>query len=167
MPQVTKNLRDGELVVKDGAGTPASITLALDEGDLRITEYEDTIKVLDRGTLSHERMGDERPVEFSFTAKYVELMKQTGASDPTLYEALRKIGGASGWTSTQTDGGDVYTVTMVFTITSPTGGEENETITLSLAHAEQIEFSEGDEYNTVSVTGTAFMANLKSALAKV
>ena len=150
MPQVTKNLRDSTIVMNDNVAE--TITLAIEEGDLAYTEADGVVRVLDRGDLSHMRQGDEAAVEGSMSMKYVEFIKQTGAVNPTAYEALSQTGGAAAWVSTNADGGDVYTLEMVVTIVSPTTGEDDETITFAFLHAENIEFNEGDEYNTLSFT---------------
>jgi len=151
---VTKNLRDGTLVLSD-SGAANSITLACEEGDLRFAESNAVINVLDRGDLSHMRQGDEVPVTLSWTLKFIELISSdTGI--PTAYEAIKNIQAASGWTSTNTDGGDVFTLDMVFTISTPTATEKDEIITFANAHG-AMEFAEGDEYNTLAFTGEAFI----------
>lgn len=166
MPKVTKNLRDGELVVKDGTTPTANdITVALDEGDLGIDETLNTVNVLDRGSLDHMRQGDEEPVRVTFTLKFVEYLKQSGDSDPSVYEVLTQQGGAAAWASTNDDGGDVFTLTLEFTIASPTSGDQDETITLTKFHPTSISFKEGDEYNTLGVEGEAFIT--RPSVAKV
>ena len=70
---IVRNLRDGELVIKDGTpGTPQSLTVLLDEGDLRWTVRSQTIEVKDRGSIAagHTRQGDDESVALSFTAKW-------------------------------------------------------------------------------------------------
>ena len=149
----TKNLRDGELVISDGGSE--SVTVALDEGDLTISEVQNLINVLDRGALDHRRLGDEVPVAVSFSLKFVEFIGGSG-SNPTPYEALKQIGNAAAWESTED--GDVYAVNLVFTVTDPEGGDDEE-ITLSDFAHESIEFAEGDEYNTLTVDGSAFVTS--------
>ena len=151
MGQVTKNLQDGELVVNDNVAE--TITVALDVGDLRFTEHRAVKQIDDRETLSHMRKGPEAPVDVSVSAKFVEMIKQTGASDPTLREALLGIGAAAAWVSTGGDSCDVHCVELVFTIVSCTTGEDYETITFAKFHAETVEFSEGSDYNVISVSG--------------
>lgn len=153
---VTKNLRDGELKVEDGTTPVNSVTVALDEGDLSYEETKNVINVLDRGTLSHMRSGDDVPVKVSFTLKFVEFLKQS-AGTTTIYEALKKIGGASAWTTTNTDGGGVYTLKLVFTISTPVTADKAEIITFNLFHHTSISFKEGDEYDTLAVDGEAFI----------
>jgi hypothetical protein len=148
---LTRNLRDGELKIKDGGSE--EITVALDEGDLTISETQNLINVLDRGTLDHRRQGDEAPVAVSVTLKFVEYIGGSG-QPATPYEALKQIGNASGWVSTSNS--DVYAVDLEFTIDDPDGGDD-EKISLNDFAFESIEFAEGDEYNTLTVDGTAFV----------
>jgi hypothetical protein len=156
-PQVTKNLRDAVLKIKDGTTpTALEIEVVLDEGDLSADETLNTMNILDRGSLDHMRPGDEEPVKVTFTTKFVEYRQQAGAPDPTPYEALKKIGGAASWVSTN-QCGEVYCVDLEFTIASPTSGEVDEVITFPDFHPNTISFKEGDEYNTLAVDGEAFV----------
>lgn len=157
MADVTKNLRDATMKIEDGAGTPNSITLALEEGDLSYAIKQNVINVLDRGSLSHQREGDEEPVTGSFTVKYVELIKQTASSNPTPYEALTQTGAAASWTSTNTDGGGVYNTSIILEINDPDATNQDERTTLSKVRATSIDFSEGDEYNTLAFEFQAFV----------
>jgi len=148
---LTRNLRDGELKIKDGGSE--EITVALDEGDLTVGETQNLINVLDRGALDHRRPGDEDPVAVSFTLKFVEYIGGSG-QPATPYEALKQIGNAAAWQSTSAS--DVYAVNLEFTIDNPDGGDD-EKVTLDDFAYESIEFAEGDEYNTLTVDGTAFV----------
>lgn len=155
---VTKNLRDGVFTVIDGTLPIAkSFELVLDSGDLTWTEVQNVNQITDRGVLSHMRKGDEEAIAVSFSIKYVELRKQTAASIPTLYEVLKFIGAASGWTSTNDDCGDVKTLTLQFDITSPCGLDEGERFTFTKFYQTSIEFAEGDEFNTLNVEGVGFV----------
>lgn len=146
----TKNLRDAELEIQ----SDTNVTVVLDEGDLRFTVHRNKINILDRGTLSHMRKGDEQPVDVSWTCKFIDFGIQSGATS-SVYDILTQTGTASAYTGTNTDEGDVYTTDLVFTITAPDAGTE--VVTFTLFAIDTIEFAEGDEYNTLTVTGTAFI----------
>lgn len=148
----TRNLRDGVLTVKaPGSGkTTAWHTVALDEGDLSWTETQNVIEVSDRGVLSHIRKGDEAPMEVNFTLKYQSLEATTGT---TCYEALKGVDGASNWKSTRDE--DVYCVSLQFEVLDTSDSTE-ETIMFTDFFWTSIEFGEGDEYNTLSVTGRTY-----------
>ena len=154
---VTKNLRDGLIKLQDNAAANET-TLILDSGDLNYTENPNpVINVLDRGDLSHMRQGDEVPVTLSFSVKFTELISQ-GSTPVTLREALLLVEGASAWTSSNDDGGDVSTIDIEFLILSPTSGEQNELLTFTKVHG-SLEFAEGDEFNTLSFEGEAFITS--------
>lgn len=153
---ITKNLRDGQLVINDGTGTPLTLTLALDEGDLSFTINQNTIQVRDRGVLSHTRPGDQATVDMSFSAKWVELLGATLTvpTEDTLYEMVNNVDD----TYTSTSGaGEQYTLEYVFTITDPAGGATtDQQITFAKCYKTSFVCAEGDEYNTMSYTGVDF-----------
>lgn len=155
---LTRNLRDGELVIKDGSsGTPKSLTLLLDEGDLTWTERSHTIEVKDRGSvrLGHTRKGNEESVTLSFSAKWTQLIgKAANSADPLqLYEFLNFVS-ELGLTSTSA-GGQQDTLRLEFTVYDP-AGVANEKIIFSKVYRETLTMSEGNEFNQISFSGRDF-----------
>ena len=147
----TRNLRDGQLQLKDGATpTPNALTLDLLEGNLTWSVKTNVITVLDRGTIDHQRAGDDSPMEISFSAKVVNLSDVT---TPTLYDALHKYRSAAGWTSTETDS-DLFHLNLNFTLDDPTDASAgtDEHIAFGSVAVTSFDFSEGDEYSTVAVS---------------
>jgi len=153
---VTKNLRDATIVFKDGSAPPNMIALVCEEGDTTWRESHAIVNVLDRGSLSHLRAGDEAPIEGSMTLKFKQFIMQTSDSTPEPYEVLRGIGGAASWISTNPDGGDVVAFDMDVFIASPTSGEENDYIAFTKVVATEVTFTEGAEYDTLAFNFTAF-----------
>ena len=155
----TKNMRDGSIKVSDGTlPTANELLIALSGGDLEWTEERNVTAILDRGKLSHFRGGDEVPVSVSFSLKYVELIKQAFAAEPTLYEALKFLGAASGWQTTNADEcSDIKTLDLTFLIASPCPSEEDEEVVFSKFYYTSINPKEGEEFNTIDVEGTAFI----------
>ena len=156
---LTRNLRDGELKIKDGtSGTPQSLTVLLDEGDLRWSVRSRTIEVKDRGSIAagHTRKGDEESVSLSFTAKWTQLLgKSASGADPLqLYELLMFASGANVVSTSQT--GEQDTLTLEFTVIDPAGAA-SERITFSKVYRESLTMSEGDESNLIAFTGRAFI----------
>lgn len=151
---LTRNLRDGQLVVRDGAGTPKTFTLTLDEGDLNWTETTETREIMDRGALDHTRPGNEVACDLNFSTKWNQLISFTGNSSDgnVLYEMVNNLG--SNYTSTSGTG-QQFTLEYVFTVTSPTGSG-GETVTFAKVFKTTMDMSEGDEYNTVSFSGRDF-----------
>lgn len=152
---LTRNLRDGELVIKDGSGT--LLTVLLDQGDLTWTQRQQTIEVKDRGSISggHLRKGDEESTTLSFTAKWTQLIgKSASSGDPLqLYETLTFQSG-SGVTSTS-PAGQQQTLTFEFTVIDP-AGVASEKISFSKVYRETLTMSEGDESNLIAFSGRAF-----------
>ncbi len=159
--RATRNLRDDELRIYDATPAVNLTIVALDSGDLAWEstrpQGRNAINVLDRGSLSHLRPGDEAPVRLTFTIKYVECYKQTVNLPATAYEAIHHIGSAAGWVTTNNDNGGVYTLDMDFIITAPNdSSEESEMISFRKVHGD-VNFTEGDEFNTLAFDGEAFM----------
>lgn len=157
---LTRNLRDGELVIKDGtSGTPKSLTVLLDEGDLRWVVRARTIEVKDRGSIAagHTRKGDEESVSLSFTAKWTQLLgKAANAADPLqLYEMLMFASGA-GIVSTSA-AGEQDTLTFEFTVVDP-AGTASERIRFTKVYRESLTMTEGDEANLIAFSGRSFAA---------
>lgn len=154
---ITRNLRDGELAIKDGSSTPVSLTVLLDEGDLTWTQRQQTIEVKDRGSIAagHTRKGDEESVSISFTAKWTQLLGQSvDALDPhQLYETLMFLPGAN--VASTSAPGEQETLTFEFTVLDP-AGEASEKVTFEKVYRESLTMSEGDDANLIAFSGRAF-----------
>jgi hypothetical protein len=120
----TLELHDGAnhvLVVKVGDGT-----VTYDEK--RSVEY-----LLDRGLIDEVRLGDQIPMDVSFTIKWVHIMSISGdpvANIPTPDEVLKQIGAASGYTSSDSDSCRPYAVDVVINFTPLCSTEVKENIVL-------------------------------------
>lgn len=154
---LVRNLRDGELVIKDGSSPANSLTVLLDEGDLSWTQRVRTIEVKDRGSIAagHTRKGDDESVSLSFSAKWTQLLgKSANGADPLQLYELLTFAGALGLTSTSGDG-QQDTLQFEFTVTDPTGAA-SEKITFARVYRESLTMSEGGDYNVISFTGRDF-----------
>jgi hypothetical protein len=155
--QLTRNLRDGELVIKDGSTPAKSLTVVLDEGDLSWTQRQKTIEVKDRGSIAagHLRKGDDESVQLSFTARWTQLIgKSADSADPLqLYETLTLAAG-SGVASTSS-AGQRETLTFEFTVADPSGAA-SERITFTKVYRETLTMSEGDDANLIVFNGRSF-----------
>lgn len=145
-----KNLRNGTMIIQDGAATPQSITLTLDTGDLSWEETDNLNVVRDRGDLSGLTKGDEEPVTGSFSIKFQQFIKQSFEADPTAYEALKNIGAAASWATTDPNNCGTFATRIIFEIASCVAGESSERITFEKVHLTKNNFEEGDENNTLS-----------------
>ncbi|MEW4490976.1 hypothetical protein AB1L42_23045 [Thalassoglobus sp. JC818] len=156
---ITRNLRDGELTIRDD-GAAGAITVLLDEGDLTWTERRNTIEIKDRGSIAggHTRNGDDESVTLSFTAKWTQLVGYSVASvDPRqLYEFLTFQPGA-GVESTSPQG-EQQTLTFEFNVIDP-AGEASERVTFHKVYRETLTMSEGEQANLISFNGRAFQTS--------
>jgi hypothetical protein len=147
-----RSLRDGVVKIADAGGTGGAnvVTVDLEDGGLSYTERTPVNIIKDRGVLSHARLGEEEPVDLSLAMKFQSLT--THVAIPP-YEALKKIGGAAAWVSDEPNS-DVYAVIIEIVIDDPAGGAD-ETLTFARFCPEEIAFTEGDEYDTLTVSGRA------------
>lgn len=155
--QLTRNLRDGELVLRDGSEPPLTLTVLLDEGDLTWTQRQRTLEIKDRGSIAdgHTRRGDDESVSLSFTAKWTQLIgRSVNSADPLqLYELLMFADGA-GAASTSSPG-EQQTLTLEFTVRDP-AGLAGEKILFEKVYRETLTMSEGSESNLIAFSGRAF-----------
>lgn len=154
MSALTRNLRDGALVLKDGTGTPKTLTLLLDEGDLSWTETLDTKEISDRGVLDHTRPGSQVSCQMDFSLKWTQLISKTvsTALDYVAYEFLNNIGGGL---TTTSGTGQQFTLKHEFTVSDP-AGVRGELITFAKVFLNTMTMGEGDEYNTIRFSGRDF-----------
>lgn len=147
-----RSLRDGLIKIADNSGTGGAnvITVAVEEGDLSFTERHPANVILDRGVIDHARKANDEPVELSFSIRF-QYFLGGGVINP--YEALTKTSGASAWVSDLANT-DVYAVQIEFTIDDPAGGAD-EVLLFNNFIPEEIQFSEGDPHDTLSVSGRA------------
>jgi len=150
-----KSLRDAVLTVIDGTTpTPNEVEVLVASGDLSIRETREYKEILDRGTLHQLKSGDEVPMDISFSARFHGY--QVADSGENAIEAIMGRGGASGYTSTLDATTNVYTTNLRWDLKDKDASTE-ETVTLSHFYPTSLEVSEGDDANTYTVTGRAFV----------
>jgi len=146
------DIKDAVLKIIDGGvnstGTPAaqqSIEVTIGEGNLTYTENKNIEYVPDRGNLAsgEVREGDEAPVDVTFDFKWEFITGTTPSTTgdvPTVEDALKRIGPAAAWVSTDSDACRPYAVDLELTHTPTAGCGDIETLTFpdfrhdSLAH---------------------------------
>lgn len=104
VPYAEIDLKKTTLKIKDGTGTPNEVEIKLGDGNFTWTENRDIEYTPDRGILDEVKENDEQPMDISFEFKwdYIEGSPSSGAL-PTVYEAIKGIGNASSWISTDPD----------------------------------------------------------------
>lgn len=152
-----KDLADGTITLMDGTTpTPNSVVFAIEEGNLSFQVQQPKYNILDRGSLSHQRLADEVPVTGSVSIYYVQALKQSGDTTPEVYEAVQFIGAAASWVSTNDDNGDVKNLDMKYEIVNPDSTLESERITFQKTHFSNISVEEGRP-NKISFDFEAFV----------
>jgi hypothetical protein len=157
MADRVKNLRDGQLVVKDGSGTPKTITVLFATGDLQWTEAKDNKIVMNRGSMHHARTGNDVPLKMSFSAGWVQLIgKSVSAGESVqLLEILTDRGGST-FASTGS-ACEPYQLTFEFTVADTCDGKD-ELVSFVNMMTDTVTCQEGDEQNTISYSGTSSTA---------
>lgn len=92
-------------VVDDAVITigPHTLEVHIGEGNAQWTEKRNIEYKKDRGRLDEVREGDQEPVEVRLDAMWEFLRSVSGADTPTIEEALKGIGAASAWVSSDPD----------------------------------------------------------------
>lgn len=142
---VTAALDDDDIDI-----APKQLTIRIGEGNASWTEKRPITYVKDRGLLDTVREGDQEPVEVKLDATWVFLKADTG-DPPTIEDALKKRGEASGWLTTSDDPCEPYSVDIVIEYTPPCSTEKLEIYTIQDFRYEEI--GHDLKAGTLSLTG--------------
>lgn len=150
----TRNLTHGLLKIKGGSSGEL-LTVPIQKGDVRFSVKRPAKVIMNRGKVDSLAQGFEVPMEVRFS---VEFEEWTGRTLSTPYntasvpDALRQKGNAASWHSVQVCG--PYVVDLVFVISNPcTTHDQTETLTFPSFHADDVSFAEGEDTDTLEVTG--------------
>jgi len=138
--------RDGVLVIKDNTGTPKTLTIAYDGGDLQVSNLNQGHKTRQvfksRGATYSVRDVEAQEIGIQFTADAVSFLGD--GSTATLYEALMKLGAWSTAVSTlPSPAGDTYCLTLQFTVERTNfGGSADNVETFKYVYFD-VDFAEG------------------------
>ena len=116
--------------IKDKDGTN-ELTVTVGEGNLTYSEKRNIEYILDRGILDDVREGDEEPLDVSldFNWEYITFLGSAGTL--TVEDAVKQVGGATAWVSTDTDACRPYSVDIEITYDpTPSTCGDTEVITL-------------------------------------
>lgn len=130
------DLKNATIKIKDGASHELEVTIG--EGNISYTEKKSIIYTKNRGVLDEVREGDEEPVEVSMDFVW-EFLKANTGDTPTVEDALKQRGEASGWTSSDADACRPYAVDIEILYTPPCGGTYKEKIVLNDFRYEQLQ----------------------------
>lgn len=143
-----RNFRDGTLKIQDGTETPNEITVLYADGNLKWSETHEIKTILDRGSLSELKRGNDVPVSGSFSKKYDKIIARDTDAAPSVYEAVFGKGRAASWVSTS-DYCGVYTCRLIWEIYDECLGE-TETITFEKCSFTKADVEEAEEVNKQS-----------------
>lgn len=131
---------------------PIELEIKIGEGNFTYDENREVEFIRDRGTLDTYREGDEQPMDvtFDFTWEFIKAI--SGATTPTIEDALKQQGPAAVWTSSNTaDPCAAYVVDIEIVNAPDCGGILAEVIRLPLFFYTQL--SHDTDAAQVSVTG--------------
>lgn len=158
----TRNLTHGLITLIDGTGTPKTLEIPVQEGDLQWSEDADpAIVVMNRGALSHFTSQPKIPVRGRFTVKFTEYKgKGFSGANPSPRDAMTKTGNASSWVSVVECG--PYCVDVKFDISNPcsgagTGIDQAESLLFENCKFGPLNFREGSDYNRMECEFTALI----------
>jgi hypothetical protein len=140
-----KSLKDGVIKIQDGSTPANSLTIVLEDGDLKFTVEKPIVEVMDRGTLAQAREGNDVSVKGSFTSKFVEFVSQTGAASPTPYEVWQGLGAGANWVTVDSNICAPKVFKVIFELATCVLGEQAERITFNKVHIIKMDFTEGEE----------------------
>jgi len=150
------DLKDATIEILDGTTPTAnSVEVKIGEGNLTYTERRNIEYTLDRGLLDEVREGDEVPLEVrtDFIWEYLR-GSLVSTSVPTVEEAIKNIGNAAAWVSTDSDACRPYAVDLRVTYApTPWTCGDQEVITIQDFRYEQLDHDL--RAGTVSMTGRA------------
>jgi len=138
-PFAQVDIKNCLIKIKDGSGTPNSLTIKVGEGNVTWTEKKARQYIKDRGLLDGVRNGDEEPVELKIACRW-DFIKSNGSESITPIEAIKKIGGASAWVTTGDDPCEPYAVDIVIENDVGCGTVLDERITFDEFRYESVEF---------------------------
>jgi hypothetical protein len=120
------------------------------DGNLDYTENRNMDYRLDKGELDTVREGDDAPMDVKLDFVW-EFLRASSGDEPTLEDALKRRGEASGWTSSDSDTCAPYGVDIEIEHDPPCTGEDREFILLPDFRWESLEHNAKDAQ--ISVAG--------------
>ncbi len=129
---------------------PQRIEVKIGEGNLTFTEAKEYVYELDRGNLDTVKEGDEQPVEVNLEFVY-EFIKTSSGEDITPVDAIKQIGEAAGWISSDADQCAPYAVDIIAKHCVPCGTDDDEDVLLPDFRFESLDYDY--QAATIAVTG--------------
>jgi len=118
---------------------PHLLYIQLGDGNLTFTETVERIYDRDRGLLDTVRNGDEQPLELNLEFTYVFITQQSGKV-VTPVDALKRLGDAAEWVSSDSDQCAPYAVNIELRHCLPCGTDEDEKVVFTDFRYETLEY---------------------------
>lgn len=155
---VVKTWVDGTITIKDGTGTPISLSVRFEDGNLQLgglgRKLREATPHYARGRLVALRYGNAKPVSFSFSAMMSEF---TSATATSLMDAVMWAGAFASGVGTRGANEEVKTHDVVYASEGTNFGDSaDHTFTMEDCYLE-IDFAEGDP-NKFTVNGICYGA---------
>ncbi len=143
------DLKNATIKLKDSDSN--TLTIKVGEGNATWTERINREYELNRGSLDEVRNGDEVPVELRIDCVWEYIKTNSTAATPTIEDALKNVGGAIDWVSSDTDDACRPYAVDVEIEHQPTCDGDNEIVLLSDFRYEQLDHDL--RAGTLSVSG--------------
>lgn len=159
VPSFPITCRDSALIFYDGSGTPLTLTLDFEEGNVNFQNLShlmrEVLELYDRDDLAALRYGRRKPVPFSFTA-YLKALSDSTVK--LISDLLLKKGAWSSATSTQGVNAEVMTYKLEWVIErSNFGGSGDNTLTANHCFFTGTISEEPGGFTKLEMNGTAYI----------
>lgn len=135
------DLKLATVTFQDGTPTtPNTLAIKVGEGTLSFTEHKARNYKKDRGKLYKVVNGDETPIDVSFDLIWEYLKADTG-KPPSPEDAMKQIGQASTWVSTDPDTCSPYCIDVFVVFSPPCVVDKTEHIQLPQFRYEQLQYN--------------------------
>lgn len=157
---IAKTKRDGAITLADGTGSPVTLTVQYEDGDLSIEgiskHQTELVAFFDRGDFYTVRKSNTKFITFKFTAHMTEL---SDSANHNLYDFINFNNEYSANVSTLGANAEVKTLKLTLAVEGSNHGDASDH-TIALNHcACEIAFAEG-EPNKFTVTGTSYSSTV-------
>lgn len=153
------DLKNATLTIADG--NSHTLTVRLCEGVLSWTEKKNIEYIRNRGSLNDVKEGDQVPLELKLDAIF-DFITMGSDNVVSFNDALTKTGGASAWTSSDTDTCQPYAVNLIL-VHTPVCTAKAETVTFPKFRYESLDFD--PKTGKISCSGKCNVTKVSTARA--
>lgn len=149
--------KDGKITIADNTGTPKTLIIPYEDGDLQISGLEASQQTHQefraRGKVYSVRTVEDRPIEFTFTCHATQFLSDGTTATP--FDVAMKLGVWSSATTMSPNTGDAFLVKVTWTgERSDFGATADNTVVYKYCRLE-VDFAEGIP-GKFTIKGTAY-----------